>query len=345
MLILNMVEAAVAHLPKYHEPGYVRRGIGGNVETTETWYEVKNTICDDILPGYRIRYLDRQHEMRRILMKKSISELQKGVPGDVKRKEDIIEYLTRPSVTFYAWFSQTWGYPPVSFETLPVVCGSTYGRGIYSSPDPHFALMYSGTQSLATTPNGIPGLKFIVCATIMGRTMEVSRDDNWRNQNSAVLLHLDWEEFNDVETFVMEQILARMDVPRKKKPALKNEVLSPGDMQRQKQERLAQAQKYFGYGFGPVSGRKIVIQEIGEIEDDEEEYGQYQANRVDEVKTVDIWSDRYREDYGEYQVIGESSKTIVDPRKAQLAGETFLDEYGEYRKAKPKAMTRAKQCG
>ncbi|KAJ7586093.1 hypothetical protein C8J56DRAFT_891934 [Mycena floridula] len=301
MLILNMVEAAVAHLPKYHEPGYVRRGIGWNVETTETWYEVKDKRCSEL-------------------------------PGDVKRKEDIIEYLTPPLVTFHGTgphlipsivqqgFLKPEDIHPVSFETLPVVCGSTYGRGIYSSPDPHFALIYSGTQSLATTPNGIPGLKLIVCATIMGRTMEVSRDDNWRNQsepyhgcdsdvandneeyivfhNAQILpchvLHLDWEEFNNVETFM----LARMDVPKKRKPAPKNEVLSPGDMQRQKQERLAQAQKYFAYGFGPVSGRKIVIQEIGKIEDDEE-YGQYQANRVDEAKSVDIWSDRYTEDYSE----------------------------------------------
>ncbi|KAJ7585946.1 hypothetical protein C8J56DRAFT_891808 [Mycena floridula] len=67
---------------------------------------------------------------------------------------------------------------------------------------------------------------------------------------SCYVLHLDWDEFNDIEAFMMEQMLDRTDAPRKKKAPPKNEILSPEDIQRRKPECLAQADKYFAYGFG-----------------------------------------------------------------------------------------------
>ena len=76
-----------------------------------------------------------------------------------------------------------------------------------------------------------------------------------------------------------------------KHPRLCNEKLAPGDKKCLQQERKARASKFFAYGFGPVSGKNIVIEEIGEVDDDEEDYGEYQGRRVDggQMKT-DIWN-------------------------------------------------------
>ena len=65
-------------------------------------------------------------------------------------------------------------------------------------------------------------------------------------------------------------------------PKLDNEKPSPGDTQRLKQERIAKAAKYLGYGFGPASGAKLIIEEIGEVSEDEEDSGEYQKDRADE---------------------------------------------------------------
>ena len=61
-------------------------------------------------------------------------------------------------------------------------------------------------------------------------------------------------------------------------------VLAPGDKQRIKEALLAKAGKYFSYGYGPATGTKFIIEEVGEVDEDEEEYGEYQEERVDGVR-------------------------------------------------------------
>jgi hypothetical protein len=51
--------------------------------------------------------------------------------------------------------------------------------------------------------------------------------------------------------------------------------------QRAKDERLAQAKRFFAYGFGPVAGKKVIVEEVGAVSDDEEDYGDYQMMRTD----------------------------------------------------------------
>ena len=116
----------------------------------------------------------------------------------------------------------------------------------------------------------------------------------------------------DAEEFLKEQLNNnRRDKPLHAK--LRKEILSPGDAQRLKQEKVARAAKFFAYGFGPVSGSNIVIEEIGEIDEDDEEYGEYQEDRLEgEREEADIWN------WG------------------PLSGETAFDEYGRARKSKAK---------
>lgn len=57
--------------------------------------------------------------------------------------------------------------------------------------------------------------------------------------------------------------------------------MAPGDWKRAKEAAMARASKYFPYGFGPKTGGKFVIEDVGAVSDDEEEYGDYQKLRVD----------------------------------------------------------------
>lgn len=60
--------------------------------------------------------------------------------------------------------------------------GASYGVGIYSSPDPLFASSYTGVYGGSglgldriTRPSDLPGMRLLVCATLMGRALEVAR--------------------------------------------------------------------------------------------------------------------------------------------------------------------------
>ena len=66
-------------------------------------------------------------------------------------------------------------------------------------------------------------------------------------------------------------------------PKLFTKILGPGDQQRLKEAKIAKAAKYLGYGFGPASGFKLMIEEIADVSEDEEDYGDYQRDRVDEA--------------------------------------------------------------
>ncbi|KAK3370007.1 hypothetical protein B0H63DRAFT_440336 [Podospora didyma] len=54
---------------------------------------------------------------------------------------------------------------------------------------------------------------------------------------------------------------------------------SPGDVQREKEAKKAAALKWFPYGFGSASGTNFVIEDVGATSDDEEEYGEWQADK------------------------------------------------------------------
>lgn len=60
--------------------------------------------------------------------------------------------------------------------------------------------------------------------------------------------------------------------------------LAPGDRQRQKQALLAKAQKYFLYGYGASSGSKFVVEDVADVSEDEEDYGVYQKDRLDDTR-------------------------------------------------------------
>lgn len=106
-------------------------------------------------------------------------------------------------------------------------------------------------------------------------------------------MHVDWDDNDDVEEFLTQNLAVNNRGSGRPHPKLDITVLYPGDKARLKQERMAQASKFFAYGFGPVSGKNIVIEEVGEVDDDEEDYGEYQVQRVEGEGTErgggDVW--------------------------------------------------------
>jgi hypothetical protein len=339
---------------------------------TELLGKTPAQICTDILPDWRILHCENilrqdllnkfrhyQQGLREKLMEETTQHLKDCVPREHQRsrdgfasKEQLVEYLTQVRTTFHGTrreivpsivqhgFLKPGDVHPLTKKPLPIFNGSVYGQGIYTSPDPGYALLYSEGDGVETTSSQLPGLKLLICAVVMGRTACLHWGDNWMDQtepypkadshvndsllayiafNSAqvlpcYVLHLDWAgTSDDDETDFASEFLARYSkgpLGRRKK-AHSEESLMPGDRQRKKQELIAKGQKFFAYGFGPVDGKKLVIEDVAGIDDDEEDYGEYQAARMDtETQNANIWG------WG------------------KLAGETNYDEYATARKSR-----------
>ena len=200
---------------------------------------------------------------------------------------------------------------PLNNSQHGIRCGNTYGRGIYSSPSADFALAYSDNDATVTDVSQYEGLKLIVCATTMGIAAQISRYDNWHTNDkpmegatshvgfsgmeyivfdraqilSCYVIHLDWDKDHE-DCFKNLPRNPRAWVAQQETrthPKLVAKILGPGDKQSLKEAKIAKAAKYLGYGFGPASGFNLVIEEIAEVSEDEEDYGEYQRDRIDEV--------------------------------------------------------------
>lgn len=276
------------------------------------------------------RFFSCRAEMRQCLRSRPQAELARSIPYDalnqMKSQEEMVDYLTKPRLTFHGTgrniihsivrygFTKPGGRIGDTEDKLSVRCGSTYGRGIYSSPSPGFALSYSGYWATATRKDEIASMKLIVCGVLMGRTAGLTRGDNWREHGEAMphadshvanseyeyivfdeaqivpcyVLHLDWgakiaREFLESITEDSEEWVEQQQKKNKTHPRLASKVTYAGDVEREKAAKQAAAAKWFPYGYGPAQGTRFVIEEIGETSDDEENYGEYQDAKIAEV--------------------------------------------------------------
>ena len=317
--------------------------------------------------------------------------------GGAKEKDSLADYLVNPYLTFHGTrrdyvasiVRQGFLIPDAEY----VRCGSTYGRGIYSSPSPQYALSYTGYAASPTQPTDFAGLKLLVCATLMGVSSTMYRDDNWRNQTKpypgsdshvaneqceyvvfdqaqilpCYVIHLDlgWqiaEHFEHIPTNPRAWVeKSRWDDQTRQKPNL--QFLAPGDKQQIKEALIAKATKYFSYGYGPVSEPKVIIEDVGEVDEDEEEYGEYQAERVEGLESgCDIWmwedDDTFAvEEMGkgvqddEDLAINQQDKVMEEkamkdnvPEWARgVKGKEKFDQYYDARMAKNKRVERPKR--
>ncbi|KAI1386343.1 ADP-ribosylation [Hypoxylon trugodes] len=310
--------------------------------------ETPQQICSRIPPYYRILHIEevvradlaqkfheKQKEMRKKLRSQPTDVLRKYVPPylhQTKRKEVMVDYAVKPRLTFHGTsrqvvpsivrygFLKPGGKNPGTNETHTIRCGATYGRGIYSSPNPDFSLSYTGDYCHATKPNEFFGIKLIVCATLMGVSANMTRNDNWREQSEpypgadshvanrdleyivfdtaqilpVYVIHIDWGQENAQHFLDLPKDPGHF-IPSQTKthPKLLKDVRWPYQIQAQKAAAFASAAKWFPYGYGPSTGSKFVVEEVGEVDEDEEEYGDYQALRGEEIKELtnyDFWS-------------------------------------------------------
>ncbi|MCJ1405212.1 hypothetical protein MMC11_008439 [Xylographa trunciseda] len=345
LLVYRKSKSGAQELEDHRTPIY--RLPNAAPDTAYYWLgKTTKEICNNILPDYRIVHVESimrsdlsrrfraiQDHMRYVLSHQSLTTLKRHIPQDYRRNksgnslqlEDAVEYLVKPRITFHGTKREVVGSVvqygflkpgdahPATGVPLKVRCGNTYGRGIYTSPDPSFSLMYSSDAEKSTNST-LPGLKLIVCATLMGRVAQMSREDDWREMSEpypgsdshvgndgqeyivfnsgqvlpCYILHIDWRRDDDPMQFLAQQLNSTQK--NKLHPKLNKEILYPGDMKRMKQERMAQGSKFFAYGFGPVAGKSIVIEEVGDVDDDEEDYGDYQQNRVEgKTENADLW--------------------------------------------------------
>lgn len=246
------------------------------------------------------------------------SKLESRVLSTLSR-QDVIDDMLAPRITFHGTQVKSvasivrHGFKlqgqVVGSETVASPrSGMVFERGIYSSQSPSFALGFSMGGSEMTSAGMLSCRRLIVCATIMGRT--------YHNQDGKYLINgplvegydthfdggLEYIIYNNCAIIPCYVIHLDMGSEEAKKDLLKaqstpwmyhNELTSgnqlsrgegeasmaPGNFKREKKSKKAAAMKWFPYGFGPATGTRFVIEDIGATLDDEEEYGNWQADR------------------------------------------------------------------
>ncbi|KAK5992949.1 hypothetical protein PT974_06374 [Cladobotryum mycophilum] len=192
--------------------------------------------------------------------------------------------------------------------------GIAFDRGIYSSQAPSYAMSFARGQQEHTPLGILPSMRLFVCATVMGRTYTSKhgsasvhgrlvegydshfdgRFEYIVHEERAMLpcyvIHLDLGSAEAQRAILSAQsnpLIFQQDLLRsrsskdKSHPKLSSAdpAPSPGDLKRSQEARKAAAMKWFPYGFGSAAGTSFVIEEIGEVSDDEEEYGAWQGDR------------------------------------------------------------------
>ncbi|KAK0307054.1 hypothetical protein LTR82_016095 [Friedmanniomyces endolithicus] len=287
-------------------------------------------------------FLTRQAEIKNDLLTSPTQELRRLVPPQELKsrrlkddKEGLADLLAQPKVTFHGAPRHVvssivrYGFLlPGSLigklgAPLQTANGATFGAGISSSPDPQYASSYmdyspgsSRQRTLrACVPSQVPGMRLLVCATLMGRALQVTRNEARRTtelqHNDAhshvspngleyvvfdarqivpcYVLHLDYGSERAKEELARMPALA-MEVPRRRLTHEPRKQTGyddadgdglPGVVKARKEALKAAATKWFPYGYGTARGTNFVVEEVAEVSDDEEDYGDFQGMRVE----------------------------------------------------------------
>ncbi|TVY67408.1 hypothetical protein LSUE1_G008288, partial [Lachnellula suecica] len=343
-------------------------------------------ICDNIPDQYRIlhvepvfradlvnRFRKRQRQMREELLTLSYAQLRRCVdvraikPGSYRdTRPELADEICKPRVTFHGTQRRLvssivrHGFikpgEKAGTEAVEMRCGSSFGVGIYASPHAEFSLMYAsmsdGSQQ-KTKPEDLPGMRLVVCAVLMGRALQVTREQTRRTTDIADPTAHSHVCPNGYEYIVFEapQIIPcyviHLDLgaeeARKTLLRASNEpsnwtktaktsngsqgALLPGELEEIKQAKQAAASKWFLYGYGPAKGTSFVILEIGETSDDEEDYGDYQGQRQEIENEFQEWDDKGQSSswFDEYQ----TSRTTFKGVKTHLMDDEEIQEVRE----------------
>jgi hypothetical protein len=233
--------------------------------------------------------------------------------------------------------------------------GISFDRGVYSSQSAAYALSYAAGQHEQTPLGTLPSMRLFVCATVMGRTYTPGGDrkeelvhgplvegydshfdgdfeyvvHDERAMLPCYVVHLDLgsEEAKRIVRSAQEDPLhfqrmsAALAREGKMHPLLEKKELGPGEKKREAEARKAAAMKWFPYGFGSATGTQFVIEEVGEVDDDEEDYGEWQDDKHAFIADKD----------GFVQDLDEPKGYWNDDEDVNTTG-LFLDSYQKVRR-------------
>ena len=193
-------------------------------------------------------------------------------------------------------------------------------------------------------------MRLLVCATLMGRALQVTRNEAWRTtelQHSdahshvspngleyvvfdarqivpCYVLHLDYGSERAKEELARMPALA-MEVPRRRRRGDEAGRLTgfeegegdgalPGVVKAKKEARKAAATKWFPYGYGTARGTNFVVEEVAEVSDDEENYEDFQGMRVEaEEMRGEDWREADGQGWNwfdEYQTVRKTNREM-----------------------------------
>ncbi|KAK3721693.1 hypothetical protein LTR37_002858 [Vermiconidia calcicola] len=343
--------------------------------------ESMESICARVSEDFRIlhvepvfrkdlvsRFLKQKDRVLKDLLEMSHSELRRCVsplvirPGSTNDTiEGLASELAKPSTTFHGASRRVvesivrYGFVVPGTEigqtgtTLEVSRGSSYGKGIYSSPDPMIASYYLEYQTAridvtrVLQPCDVPGARLIICATLMGRAMTVQSArgetgpicDSMHSHVSpdgleyivfqspqilpCYVLHLDYgAEHARTEFQKLADDPGRFFQHRKTKRGVRRwedvSEPSPGEIRDKKQALKAAAKKWFPYGYGPAHGTNFVIEDIADVSDDEETFGDFQNQRIEQEGEIRGNHGRMGVSwFDEYQLGRKTDKYLAPP--------------------------------
>lgn len=232
------------------------------------------------------------------------------------RREDIVADMLTPRVVFHGTPLQNVGsivrsgflhHGNIAADCRTIVTPQAHSvchRGIYASQSAGYALSYAQGQVIKTPLGTLPSMRLIVCAAIEARTyvgdivsvhggeVEHGYDSHFDGSFEHVffaeagllpcyVIHLDLgaEAAKQAILACQNNVYSFHTRPRPRLAPNKKLAAAPGDKRRMKEANKAAARKRLPYGFGPTSSNRFVVEQVGDISDDEEEYGQWQADK------------------------------------------------------------------
>ncbi|KAG9047907.1 hypothetical protein FS837_001236 [Tulasnella sp. UAMH 9824] len=253
----------------------------------------------------RAQVVRRFNEAREALISKYVKEAKKKVRGDKRRWQDVFaDRFTQIDVVYYGTQRQhvgsivrsgfvTRGMKTVDGAKANVIPVSDYcPGGVHTSSEVARCMGHSDTTKGGS--GVLPGQKVLVCAALLGKQYQIS-EDNLRDPCSCYglpeeALDCDSAVTPDKEYMVFDPthllplyVLHLEDSSNTPSGGWKGEEDSSSTIPSAKERKklaTAQAKKHFPYGFG-AAGSRFVVEEVASPQDDEEEWGEHQTDRLD----------------------------------------------------------------
>ncbi|KAF8070035.1 hypothetical protein FPV67DRAFT_1667930 [Lyophyllum atratum] len=255
----------------------------------------------------RQRYLNMRRKIQELATQGIKDRRAKDVAWDKYGKEEVVFHGTlRQNVgSIVRSGFVVPGEKTVTGESVSVRCGSTWGQGIYTSPEPEFSLSYTDHTREGEVKGHrrlIPGQKLIVSAVLMGRRCNMTATlrsipgvkqgfDSHVSPNKMEYIVFNSAQVLPLYVLHLGNGPVKSEVPRGLTIVQSKPAQFEGNLTKY-------ARKHLPMGFGAASGHRFVVEAIASIDDDEELWGEYQhdvdmAGEFQLERRLDLWRSPY----------------------------------------------------